>query len=1373
MPIISSISGTYGFGRSPQTAPTPGITIYPPLGTKKFWSFTTDGTFAFEANSITHAGNCYVITPNTNFTVNVKIWGAGGGSGNASITSYRTSSVFGYTSFGAQVQPTLSTYGAAGAGGYVYGKIMFQAGQPYTIFTGGAGKAVTINLTTSSSNRGGQGGAASGILLGNVFAASSSINSIAIAGGGAGAPLELPNNDYGYYLAGAGGGVDGQAPISSKNVSVSYNNSTNGTLLSSSDPTVGTSGLPTAFGGNFITHYCGGVANTSTAATPAGFGVGGGGAGGALPAGGGGDYGISGKGFVDSDQIELATSTGMYSITSNYSDSSRGTAGDSDCGGRVVFYLDEYRISSITATGGTETTVPIPGYELAYKYHTFTTNGKFVVNAASKTDTIDVFVVGAGGSTPVQGLYGAGGGGGVAFKSDLSISTGTYNVEVGTTRTGNNATYNFNGKASAFYTNNLATQGFPDSYIKLINSFSGTIKYINVAGDNTDGLTILTGYTSFESAYSKNINNRDLIVFVVIAGTYNETVTSEVKLSFLNPTPIYDANLPRIFVCAPNKVTINWTPTPASVNVPGASPMCQLMHPMSAVYGAIFDRSGYKQSSTTPSNLSDLAFFNVTTVANGGSPTLSIFRGSLYNCVFKDSVGDWGLFGTSPDINLMNFKIENCTFDTLSNDIPLATGGLRTSSINLVDCIFKKSITHSVPNLINVAQNATIAAKYVVAAHVDKGVYAGEYGWGGAITKPITVAKLIAIVAPGGGAGAINPFLELAQHAGGSGGGSLSTYSAPKSPAIIPNKGVNANFSYYGHPGSTLGGGGGAGYPAVGADGGVGIEFPTNSNVYYGCGGSTNIAQYGFTLSGNKFISVDFSSNASAFRVMRNNSTVEAWVKIINSSNATTNFNIFNLTHKDTTGVIENAYSLDWDTTTQKFSFTVKAVDYGTGGERDKYSQLTKTTTSTYPTNTWYHIAQVFVSNSLGNTSLSLSTLYINGVSVTMVSSPVNPFDQWFLYMHDISSPQTTVQIGKTLPSGVIAPTGQIAGVHVINGTAKYTKNFTPPTSVFVPIANTSLLIQGYISKDSDRSKNRFPITLTDISSELGVSPFTASANEVIKDIYQLAPCDVGRGAGGNNAIGTAGTVMVRYVVPGPYTLPAVPSNNNIIAYGGNTIKITSTYKEHVFTENGNFDIAIMSASGYFDVIVVGGGGSGGITYPTGSSTPANVSGGAGGEVNYKRVLIPTVIRINVEVGTFTNGLPVNPSRAASPGASGTYSKFGTLHIAAGGAGGSENNTSIINGRDGSLIVDGLFSDNTTYYGGEGGGRLTGSTMVGISSKGGRGGGGGGGINTGSNIRAVGSDGQLNTGGGGGASNIEPGAAGGSGIVIIRYPVFL
>jgi len=77
-----------------------------------------------------------------------------------------------------------------------------------------------------------------------------------------------------------------------------------------------------------------------------------------------------------------------------------------------------------SATGGTESTVSRPGY----KVHTFTSPGSLIV--ASATITAEYLVI-AGGGAGGGGGGGGGGAGGYLTGSTLSLSPGTYTIQVG------------------------------------------------------------------------------------------------------------------------------------------------------------------------------------------------------------------------------------------------------------------------------------------------------------------------------------------------------------------------------------------------------------------------------------------------------------------------------------------------------------------------------------------------------------------------------------------------------------------------------------------------------------------------------------------------------------------------------------------------------------------------------------------------------------------------------------------------------------------------------------------------------------------------------------------------------------------------------
>ena len=219
---------------------------------------------------------------------------------------------------------------------------------------------------------------------------------------------------------------------------------------------------------------------------------------------------------------------------------------------------------------------------------------------------------------------------------------------------------------------------------------------------------------------------------------------------------------------------------------------------------------------------------------------------------------------------------------------------------------------------------------------------------------------------------------------------------------------------------------------------------------------------------------------------------------------------------------------------------------------------------------------------------------------------------------------------------------------------------------------------------------------------------------------------------------------------------------------------MTVPYKQHVFTQDGKFTIAHTPPGGYFDAILVGGGGPG---YYQGFYVSGNYNdiprwfhyGGNGGQVIYKRVYLtsPRIYSIRIGAGgiNFNGGV-----FDYSYGEPGLPSDILGIASAAGGPATSGHfllpastvPTIPIDGDPGVLITDGLFADNTTYYGGDGGNK--GGGLFGLGGKGGGG----------NAAYSTGQPGLPNTGGGGGAGHGGYGAVpgnGGSGIVIIRYPI--
>jgi hypothetical protein len=97
------------------------------------------------------------------------------------------------------------------------------------------------------------------------------------------------------------------------------------------------------------------------------------------------------------------------------------------------------------------------------------------------------------------------------------------------------------------------------------------------------------------------------------------------------------------------------------------------------------------------------------------------------------------------------------------------------------------------------------------------------------------------------------------------------------------------------------------------------------------------------------------------------------------------------------------------------------------------------TASSSITTNQWYHIAV--------SRSGSTITLYINGYSVGTVT-----------YSSSQSSSSSFIKVAADRIGSTLS-TGYLSNIRVVNGTAFYTSNFTPPTAPLTAIANTSLLL--------------------------------------------------------------------------------------------------------------------------------------------------------------------------------------------------------------------------------------------------------------------------------------------------------------------------
>ncbi|MBM3428130.1 MAG: LamG domain-containing protein, partial [Bacteroidetes bacterium] len=270
-------------------------------------------------------------------------------------------------------------------------------------------------------------------------------------------------------------------------------------------------------------------------------------------------------------------------------------------------------------------------------------------------------------------------------------------------------------------------------------------------------------------------------------------------------------------------------------------------------------------------------------------------------------------------------------------------------------------------------------------------------------------------------------------------------------------------------------------------------------------------------------------------------------------------------------------------------------------------------------------------------------------------------------------------------------------------------------------------------------------------------------------------------------------------------TLVTHPSAPGQSATGG-TVTTVGGYKIHTFTTSGTFTVPAGMTGVNAEVLVVAGGGGGGFRHAGG--------GGAGGLVYNSSFALTAGQSYTVTVGSGGAGAP---NSGTNQGSSGGNSVFGNITAIGGGGGGTNTkvgnsggsggggsngtnggngtagqgnkggnqnngagcchawgcggggagaagaNTSNSAGSVGGVGLQYSISGTPTYYaGGGGGGNGANATVL----VGGSGGGGNGGTNAGAPTA-----GTPNTGGGGGGGGVapEPGAAGGSGIVIVRY----
>jgi hypothetical protein len=184
--------------------------------------------------------------------------------------------------------------------------------------------------------------------------------------------------------------------------------------------------------------------------------------------------------------------------------------------------------------------------------------------------------------------------------------------------------------------------------------------------------------------------------------------------------------------------------------------------------------------------------------------------------------------------------------------------------------------------------------------------------------------------------------------------------------------------------------------------------------------------------------------------------------------------------------------------------------------------------TTTVYWNTWTHVAWVRSGTTL--------TFYVNGVAGGTAT---------------ISGTQTgtatsnPVVVGtKDSPYGSYGTTGYMTNFRLVNGTAVYTGNFTPPSLVLPSITNTALLLKAANSSTftTDSSPNAYTITNNGTSVYRQFAPITSVRQKVTSD----------------------GSILVDNVID-EMTL----STGSFLISGSNNVSATSS----VFTYTGDFTV--------------------------------------------------------------------------------------------------------------------------------------------------------------------------------------------------------
>ena len=200
--------------------------------------------------------------------------------------------------------------------------------------------------------------------------------------------------------------------------------------------------------------------------------------------------------------------------------------------------------------------------------------------------------------------------------------------------------------------------------------------------------------------------------------------------------------------------------------------------------------------------------------------------------------------------------------------------------------------------------------------------------------------------------------------------------------------------------------------------------------------------------------------SGSQFNLSTNNFTAECWFYPV----STVDIELFSIVSADNGGY--SALRLRYRNGNADFSLLVSST-------RSSWD-IVKTSAATLLLNTWNHVAVVRNGNTF--------TVYFNGTSIGTATT-ANA-----LY-YDATKTTYIGSYNATLET----MNGYISNARLVNGTAVYTANFTPPTTPLTAITNTALLTcQSNYFKDN--SSNNATLTAGSTNSVQPFSPFAPTS---------------------------------------------------------------------------------------------------------------------------------------------------------------------------------------------------------------------------------------------------------------------------------------